>query len=1756
MSSSDINDLHKVWLKFLNTTKTEDGENWLDIFLIKYLSLLCGPNVNINNSFSFQWKSSGNILAHQLLSDMYQICETVKANSLHDTDNANVSQPFKRYLLEGRGWKILWTLENIGIQNLLCLKDLIKLLVLHVPVLLSLPVCTSSVPACLQRKPKDLPLSSCFILSKRIKHVPYNIDSRWPDNCVPKKKRTLFGKKRIRRKRLKVLEKDSSSSSGDDQVLFEPCAIPASQLRTLQKVHRINSASVPKSLSEVDESDQEPPLMDLSLPIQLQDFKCYTISVMDYMHFILNLFQESAQLDHRNSEYTSCSAQLILEFSLNTLKDIHNGRYSFQGWLKEDIHSIRDQLLKLVFLAATVTYSGLNYTGAPNENEVISTLLNISDEIICLQSRNTSTIFISDVIKGCLMLINNTIAICSEDYAKIICIVRTFYENGASICYYVISSLDKECENKPENNDVFTIISLIKSIIIFLKYEKVSTLYSGNSSANNFVKDSVHHHNDLFGPSASYIDSSKEPVCCIGSMSCILLKIFNLPVSKYTSNEVIKQLKMCGICCCLNPGFILNILFSRFNNFDFETQHLTLLLLEKSLFPQLGLIGMPNQCSCCSARLNQSENMTLPILEKYNVSHSHRVKEINLNMGTTFWNSFNVYGDLLNSCAIETLENITKHLIQIFADGANEFKRQLFIKVILPQFLHLSTNEHFSSPSQKIKSKCFLYILQLVLSENSLSVIFVNFGGIPNLYPFLQISEFRSLSLRALKILISSENEVNEEIDFTNSYSTMMHLPASVTFSDFLLEHTQLFSENLGVLLSGAEQFETDRMSNMNSPTGNVDNNIDSEERIHFICDLWKCYKEILSSIKNDYFYRMSEKAFDSGYNLFIMLLKNLNRILSLQDFSKKPDVAKNLLLLIQSLLTVCIKTQKEISTKIAVLETVKNNLKVQSPKSPEYQILLFEFILKCCFYSAPVISSIQYQCKGRTTSSTEVIDGITSSDKEITDVGSYGESYAGDTEGSSSGIFQSSTRYEITHQSFIEHGEVVKMLFELLMHFQRDDTSNWLPSALYLVQSIIKLCQECEMNKIVLCQQGMPTMLIESFSCSLKSHEDNFYDYQKATLELYVLLAQHSIQPADLRKLISFFKSPFAPTALILKSLNILIDNIVLQPVWSISFPCPRKLTSNNKRLKKRLKMVYNIYNQYASYDNSLCAWTYSALCFPVTEDTRWNSFNKGFSFTLWMKLDSLDHLCPFLMTESNRNSIFYKRQISGGDDDKDLFENCAHMFHIISVGSNKFLLELWYDIYEKDLIVRIISCNNGEVTCLSKGIFKSVLQINIWHHLALNYSENVNKSTINSRVQIVLDGSKENVLNLSFKRSGANILNNCYILLGHSESYSEDAITPAYSVGNFMFFKGDILSRDIIYYLSCLGPNMTNITDCALQKRNFFIPKQNLHQSVASLISLDVFVGIKTPSLVSLQNSLLCSYIAEKEDSYLVYPSLSRGFFPLRYTLSGNSKISSSQDALPLELQVLSTGYISCAEHHDFQYALQRAGGITIFLFLFAYILEHENSRRDLPDVLNLILKLINKNTIFAEDFIQIKGYELLTQMIISKKCIITHELFQILQQNCVTCFSQNKEIRNSNIQKFGKPSIISNAAIFSLMLKSIAFARNATLDVQFSLFSCLDSLLTPKFANVIINIEQINYVHTLKTLLWLLKYNHCPSTSITPVDFLHHRCTIDVIYYQFLDDVKFAWWLGQDPSHKKYNSVVWLDTTKKINKCTGNS
>ncbi|KFM67637.1 Lysosomal-trafficking regulator, partial [Stegodyphus mimosarum] len=269
--------------------------------------------------------------------------------------------------------------------------------------------------------------------------------------------------------------------------------------------------------------------------------------------------------------------------------------------------------------------------------------------------------------------------------------------------------------------------------------------------------------------------------------------------------------------------------------------------------------------------------------------------------------------------------------------------------------------------------------------------------------------------------------------------------------------------------------------------------------------------------------------------------------------------------------------------------------------------------------------------------------------------------------------------------------------------------------------------------------------------------------------------------------------------------------------------------------------------------------------------------------------------------------------------------------------------------------------------------------------------------------------------------------------------------------------------------------------------------------------VISADVLAGIRTPSLDSLQKSLICSYSAERADVYLVYPSISRGFFPLRTTFpaSGNTRISTPQDwpyqVQPIELSVLSLVDIQKFEYHGFRYAVEHSGGISVFLFLFAYVLENSKCEKDIPPALNILLKLLSKHTFFAEDFIRIKGFELLTQMITNSKCVITCELFEVLLQNSVDYNFLNKNVsKGLNLPE--NLAIITNASIFSLLLKSVAFAKNTSDSVLTSLFSVLDLLLNPKHANVSMNVEKLNHIEALKTLLWLVKKIYIMSDDIS--------------------------------------------------------
>lgn len=204
----------------------------------------------------------------------------------------------------------------------------------------------------MERKPKHLDLSSCFYVPNKQSNLSKNIDLRKPEIYLPLK-RHLRGRKRVRKKVIKEEVKSSSSSSEEQDVMLESCYIPASQLKSLLRVKTGNNNDL--SSSDSKESSQENIVPDSSLISNSDDFHSYSVSVIDYIAFNLNVFQECVFLDAKFKDIDACTSPPVLEFSFRLLKEIHSDKYKFSDWPVEDVEDLKNRLLELLFLSSTVS---------------------------------------------------------------------------------------------------------------------------------------------------------------------------------------------------------------------------------------------------------------------------------------------------------------------------------------------------------------------------------------------------------------------------------------------------------------------------------------------------------------------------------------------------------------------------------------------------------------------------------------------------------------------------------------------------------------------------------------------------------------------------------------------------------------------------------------------------------------------------------------------------------------------------------------------------------------------------------------------------------------------------------------------------------------------------------------------------------------------------------------------------------------------------------------------------------------------------------------------------------------------------------------------------------------------------------------------------------------------------------------------------------------------------------------------------------
>lgn len=555
------------------------------------------------------------------------------------------------------------------------------------------------------------------------------------------------------------------------------------------------------------------------------------------------------------------------------------------------------------------------YDDSPNTSEIISSLFIISEEILNLPHRYllhvNDILFVTHILKGCLMSMLNVIETCNGDYAKIICITRTFSGHG-DMCCNLFPLLEKQITADCEN-ELKTVISLVRDIVTTLKILRISATYSSFDKCD--IKDYIHHHHDILGPPVSHNIITKDPMCCVATMSCLLLKFFNVSLCPKTSNDILKHLKMSGICCCVSPSFMLKTLFDGYATRDPETQKLVLIILGKHLFFQLGLVSKcQRRCSCCSKYLNASEFSSADRTLGYILPGTDmQVLQSNVENSDSFNLIFSIYNDLLNLTEGETLENISRHLIEIFSISVDEFKIQIFIRVIFPHLLHLNIKSDESSNSLiKIKVKCFLSVLPHILPNITLYSLFVKLKCIPVIFSFLFHAEFRDLTLNVIKILIYSEKEYGNTVD---KDSELCSFPSSRTFFNFLSDQNETFIQKLNLVLKLSSTY-TESIAIEVESTKKTESTITVIDEfpcsVNFICDIWSLFNELALNNKLIPIGNKFKEILTSGYNLLILLLKNLAAVLQLKIIVENQKIEK-VLLLLQNLILILVNQEKEV---------------------------------------------------------------------------------------------------------------------------------------------------------------------------------------------------------------------------------------------------------------------------------------------------------------------------------------------------------------------------------------------------------------------------------------------------------------------------------------------------------------------------------------------------------------------------------------------------------------------------------------------------------------------------------------------------------------------------------------------------------------------------------------------------------------------------------------------------------------------------
>ncbi|XP_076297603.1 lysosomal-trafficking regulator mauve isoform X3 [Lasioglossum baleicum] len=595
-----------------------------------------------------------------------------------------------------------------------------------------------------------------------------------------------------------------------------------------------------------------------------------------------------------------------------------------------------------------------------------------------------------------------------------------------------------------------------------------------------------------------------------------------------------------------------------------------------------------------------------------------------------------------------------------------------------------------------------------------------------------------------------------------------------------------------------------------------------------------------------------------------------------------------------------------------------------------------------------------------------------------------------------------------------------------------------------------------------------------------------------------------------------------------------------------------PKTQSEEYKNTEKAENLVRNFREGHLA-SGVCSPWSVHATCLPIGPELSWPVWLHGCSASMWLRVErgsaasakgTMNSVSPLLDSDNDSLSDWgvLSDNWSREDQSSDIFSGTSvvagstspptptSIIHLMSISAfESLVLETWLDLRSDKLILRLTRPDDKTNRTVSETSITGMLPSGRWHHLALNFKDTVlNKRSAVVVVSLWVDGWNEVSAHLPFDGLLVRKPGTTCVLLGQIGSSS----IGAWYLGNLMVFRCPVFSKEKALYLASLGPNYTNLAECILNmEKPDFAPLiasgaldgvreirfeggkfdtsrrksyggTYLRHAVETKvfdtkIDWDTVMDATNSQLGELQNNLLLSYEAQNPNIVHLYPqaignpaAVVRNLFPgqpgFRVVSAPEHRVSQQP---PLSVTPILSVRLECQQYRGLIPAATLVGGVPIFLYLFARVVELNSTEEEQALALSIVLHLIRSDSELLNQYRSEGGTSLILRVLESPRCHASKQILKaILDAACDSSLLIRDIGSGNHVVSPNCEAVITDPELIKGALTAWrTWARNDALNL---LLQGLLLLLRDQHSQREFNASQLNRVKIVDTILTLCK------------------------------------------------------------------